>query len=230
LQLPQLFESVAVSTHDGPHIVRGEPQAGGAHEPAAHVALLGHAIPHVPQCIESVCRFAHVAPHRVSPDGHPQTPALHAMPVPHAFVHEPHCALLVCRSTHVPLQSVSASVHRHAPLVQAIIAPHITPQTPQFIPSLCVSTHAPLHSVVCTGQVQTDPVHVVIGAVQTRSHAPQFAGSELVSTQPAVQYVCGGGHIGFTSKPPSASDTTSTRGMSNCGTSIGPSASSAASR
>ena len=106
---PQLLGSVAVFTHEAPHIV----------SPAGHTQVLltqvwpgAHTVPQLPQLFGSVAVFTHAVPHsvpvhlpvmhapatQVSPDGHtlPQRPQLFASvwrfahEAPHAVSPGPH--------------------------------------------------------------------------------------------------------------------------------------------
>jgi len=80
-----------------------------------------HALPHMPQLAASVIRFAHVAPHGVSPapqSMHP--PPVHTCISVHAVVQSPQCWRSVMTSTHEREQSINAAgqASMHMPSAQ----------------------------------------------------------------------------------------------------------------
>ncbi len=65
LQRPQCVFEFDVSTHEGPHIVRGAVHIDtGVQAPAAQVSLAAQAVPHAPQLRESLWMSTQAPPQR----------------------------------------------------------------------------------------------------------------------------------------------------------------------
>jgi hypothetical protein len=73
-------------------------------------------MPHMPQWRGSVIRFAHDAPHMVSPSAHMQVPAMQTPPAPQSVSQSPQWVGSTRRSTQPPPQSVRAFARNLAPL------------------------------------------------------------------------------------------------------------------
>ena len=85
-QAPQFAASLAVSTHDCPHVTRGAEHALVAvHAPSSQSSVDAHALAQAPQFFGSVRRFTHVPEQTTSPVGHapaaPPLPDFPAVPV-----------------------------------------------------------------------------------------------------------------------------------------------------
>jgi hypothetical protein len=143
------------------------------HEPLqqADRTSVGHCVPHVPQCILSDCRSAHVPEQHVSLEKQalPQKPQLlvfvwvlthvppqHVSSIAHAVPHAPQLFRLLVRSMHLPLQSVPVA-HPHVPFEHVSSELQATLHEPQWVGSLVRSTHAPLQKVCPAAHAATQP-------------------------------------------------------------------------
>ena len=60
--VPQLAGSLSTLMHVVPHSMFGDMQ-NGTHAPPVHTSPAGHAFPHAPQFVASVCRSTQALPH-----------------------------------------------------------------------------------------------------------------------------------------------------------------------
>jgi hypothetical protein len=98
-EAPAPPSALAAALHvvsDAPHEV--------LHRPSEHTWPLGHARPHAPQCIRSVCTLAHWPLHAVCVPGQRSThsPATQAESAPHARPHAPQCCSSIDSDTQRP--------------------------------------------------------------------------------------------------------------------------------
>ena len=106
------------------------------HAPPEHTCPAPHVVPHAPQLALSVCRFAQLAPHTVSPA--PQfgrhVPAEHAWPAGQCVPHAPQLWSSVRRFTHSVPHAVCPAGHDtlHIPAMQTLPAGQTVPQVPQL--------------------------------------------------------------------------------------------------
>ncbi len=95
------------------------------HVPVWQVWPIEHALPHMPQLAESVCRSAQTDPHAVCPIGHidvpMHVPPVQVWPVAQVRPQPPQLAELVIVSTHTPEHDVCPVGQvdmRHVPAAQ----------------------------------------------------------------------------------------------------------------
>ncbi len=145
--VPQLFGSVAASTHDVPHCVRGGMHTTTTvHVPAAQLLPVGHTFPHEPQLLLSTCvsaqnRLVPASPvlepmHVVSPvaQSSEHAPAEHTWPAGQARPHMPQLNRSVAVIVHSPPHATCGEGHTsaHAPIAQDCPAAHACPHVPQW--------------------------------------------------------------------------------------------------
>jgi hypothetical protein len=131
-QLPQLDESVVVSTHPEPH---GVCPVGQAHALPWQDWPDGHTVPQAPQFWTLDCRSTQLEPHgtRPGPQLVAQLPLEHSVPAAHALVHVPQCAPSACRSTQLEPHSVGPGAQGLPPPVAGI--PPVPPDSPELPPA-----------------------------------------------------------------------------------------------
>jgi len=165
-QLPQLAVSRPRGAHVVPHIVV---PTGQEHAPPLHVPLVGHAVPHAPQCwtlfaVAASQPLAALPSQLAYPAAHaptPHAPAAHvAVPLAavHARLHMPQWVSDVRVSTSQPLVAMPSqsakpalqapSTHPPAAQVAAALGKlHARPHMPQWVVLVRVSASQPLEMV-----------------------------------------------------------------------------------
>jgi hypothetical protein len=188
-QLPQLFRSEVVSTHEPAHSVLPPVQVL-EQVPDEQTSRVVHAWPHVPQLSWSVLRFLQTPVQSVSPVGQVQLLDTHVFGALHDRPQPPQFALSLLVSTHEVPQVVfgGGQVVVHAPEEQSFGDAQGTPQPPQLAGSVLVSTHFPAQSVLPPVHAQDPDTHVS-SERQIVPQPPQFVPSDLVSTQEPPQSV-----------------------------------------
>jgi hypothetical protein len=102
---------------------------------------MAQAVPHAPQLVMSLVRFAHRAPHSELPAAQSQVPPAQTAPAGQALPQAPQFAGSFSGSMQVPLQLRKFGLQRQAPPAQNSPTPQRLPQLPQFVPSLRSWTH-----------------------------------------------------------------------------------------
>jgi hypothetical protein len=154
-QVPQLFESVLVSTHWPAHAV--VPGAGHTHFPPSQVSVDEHNTPQLPQLLRSAFVSTQVAPQAASPTAQVDTQAdfEQVCPEVQAWPHVPQLATSLVRSVQAephsvvpPLQVATGGVHTPLEQVQFVGQSESTLQLMVTLdPQLVVSSAKPTDSV-----------------------------------------------------------------------------------
>ena len=114
-QQSMLDEHVASSGYrqvGEPDTVQSIVPAGHEHTPSIHVSGDVQLVPHAPQLLPSVCKFAHVPEQLLSKgSGHRHTPPLHVCGEVQIVPQVPQLRPFVCRLVHEPEQQLSPDPH-----------------------------------------------------------------------------------------------------------------------
>jgi hypothetical protein len=210
-QVPQFAALVVRSTQTPAQLVV---PGGHAQLPFEQTRFPAQFCAQKPQLALSFWRSTQVLPHRARPD--PQlvehTPLEHTRPAAQRVVQVPQCWRLVPRSKHawaIPGPPTAHAVwspgHEHAPLVHAPPAGHAVPHAPQLALLVWRSTQVmppppgPAgHAVSPVGQPATHAPFTQVSTMRQRCpHAPQLAGSLLVSVHWPAQVVSPPPHTHF---------------------------------
>ncbi len=168
--LPAPHPAAAPHMHRPPTHISPAPHAGMhvvvMHLPVTHDWPVMQRVPHMPQLLLSVIRFAHMPP------GQHDAPAAHVADAPHRQLPPTH----VSPVPHAGTQGDRMQV----PAVHSSPMAHACPQVPQFAVSVCELTHAAPQHVCPSAHTSAEPhlhmpeKHALPRGAQVRPQPPQL--------------------------------------------------------